>query len=151
MDWRIYQMTRIGSILVLVFLAFIGCEGKIITEADFANENNNNGSPALTFAEIQTQVFTPRCATSGCHTGPNPQMGQNLSAGQAYTNIVNVNSIENPALKRIDPFNSADSYLIRKLRGQNISGNRMPNGRPPLSNSIINSMAAWVDAGAPNN
>lgn len=145
-------MTRIGSILVMVFLALIGCEGKIITEADLANENNNNnGSPALTFAEIQTQVFTPSCATSGCHTGANPQFGLNLSAGLAYSNIVNVNSIGNPALKLIEPGNSADSYLIRKMRGQNISGNRMPNGRPALSNSIINSIADWVDAGALNN
>ena len=115
------------------------------------NENNNNGATELTFSAIQSQVFTPSCAISGCHTGPNPQFGLNLSAEQAYANIVNVNSLQNSALKLIEPGNSANSYLVRKLRGQNINGSRMPNNRTALSNSVINSIADWVDNGAPDN
>lgn len=143
-------MTRICAISLLVFLAFMGCEGEIITEADIGDDDDNHNTE-LTFAEIQTQVFTPSCATSGCHSGTNPQAGLNLSAGQAYANIVNVNSRQMPTLKLIDPGNSADSYLIRKLTRQNISGNRMPSGRPPLSSAKINSISQWVDQGAPNN
>ena len=146
-------MARVKWIVLLGFMGLIGCEGKIITEADVVmpDENNNNGTTELTFLAIQSQVFTPSCATSGCHTGPNPQFGLNLSAGQAYANIVNVNSLQNSALKLIDPGNSANSYLVRKLRGQNINGSRMPNGRSTLSNSVIDSIADWVDNGAPDN
>lgn len=38
------------------------------------------------------------------------------------------------------------SLLIRKLRGQ--EGQRMPLGRPPLSNPDIDAIAAWIDGGA---
>ena len=30
------------------------------------------------FSEIQANVFTPDCATSGCHVGGNPSAGLNL-------------------------------------------------------------------------
>ena len=142
-------MKLITYFLCPVVLLFIqGCEGKIITEADIQSDTIKM---ELTFSEIQTEVFTLRCATSGCHTGLNPQQGLNLSSGMAYSNIFNITSTEMPSSKLIFPGNSADSYLIRKIRGQNISGSRMPRGRAPLSNALIDAMAEWVDRGASNN
>ena len=29
-------------------------------------------SPSATFSRVQSEVFTPSCALSGCHAGPSP-------------------------------------------------------------------------------
>ncbi len=127
-----------------LLFVLLGCERQIINEAT----TQDTSEMELDFSKIQKQVFTPRCATSGCHKGLMSAMGLDLSLGNAYQNIVNVNSREMPSLKLILPGNSADSYLIRKIRGQNILGRMAPCGRPPLSNSMINATGEWVDRGA---
>jgi len=43
---------------------------------------------------------------------------------------------------------SADSLLIKKLRGVGIDGERMPRGRPPLPDEIVTMIAKWIDQGA---
>ncbi len=47
------------------------------------------------------------------------------------------------------PGRSADSLLIKKLKGMGIEGARMPaGGRPPLSDQSIQLIAKWIDEGA---
>lgn len=101
----------------------------------------------LTF--IQANVFTPIC--SGCHGGPTPSAGMNLTAGQAFANIVNVNSSEVPSLLRIKPGDPDNSYLIRKIEGTATVGGRMPLGGAPLSPTLIQTIRDWISDGALNN
>jgi len=114
-----------------------------------------NGAPAVSLAQIQGLVFTPIC--SGCHNGSNPPTGalpgsQNLTAGNSFANIVNVPSLEIPALLRVKPNDPANSYLIRKLEGAaGIQGSRMPLGGPFLDQPTIDLVKAWIASGAPNN
>ena len=114
-----------------------------------------NGAPAVSLAQIQGLVFTPIC--SGCHNGSNPPTGalpgsQNLTAGSSFANVVNVQSIEVPALLRVKPNDPANSYLIRKLEGAaGIQGSRMPLGGPFLDQATIDLVKAWIASGAPNN
>jgi mono/diheme cytochrome c family protein len=77
---------------------------------------------------------------SGCHLQQQPPRGglamdtinQLLRGGNSGPAIVS---------------GAADrSLLIRKLRGQ--EGQRMPLGRPPLSDEQIDAIAAWIDGGA---
>ena len=79
----------------------------------------------------------------------------NLSAGQAYQNIVGVPSVELPAFDRIEPGQPDQSYLVHKIQGTQASvggsGQRMPLGGSPLSQDDIDAIRAWVNAGAPNN
>lgn len=42
----------------------------------------------------------------------------------------------------------ADSLLVRKLRGVEIEGQRMPRGRPPLSDDVVALIARWIEQGA---
>ncbi len=102
----------------------------------------------LTFDEIQTTVFTPNCATAGCHSGATPQQGMNLEGGNAYANIVNVASMEVPALMRVNPGNPDDSYLIQKLEGTAAVGVRMPFGGQPLDQTTIDDIRQWITDGA---
>jgi hypothetical protein len=77
---------------------------------------------------------------------------QNLTAGHTYASLVNVTSIENPALKRILPGDPDNSYLVLKIQGSpGISGQQMPLTGGPLSQAQIDEVRAWVAAGALNN
>jgi mono/diheme cytochrome c family protein len=109
------------------------------------------GVTALTFAQIQSQIFTPVCAKAGCHAAGSSPSGLVLAAGQSYGNLVGRPSAESP-LARVSPGNPDASYLILKLRGDpSITGERMPLGGPYLAAAQIDGVAAWIRAGAPNN
>lgn len=105
----------------------------------------------VSFQQDIQPIFNQNCALSGCHTGSSPAGGLNLSSGQAYNNIVGVNSAQNPSLQRIKKLDPANSYLIRKIKGEGISGVRMPSGRPALSLEVIAMFEKWVNEGAENN
>lgn len=107
--------------------------------------------PAATFTEIQNTIFTPSCATVGCHSGSNPPDGLNLSAGVAYADIVNVAAVQMPSLLLIEPGDPDDSYLVRKIQGTGIVANRMPLNASPLTQQQIDLVRQWVSDGAPNN
>jgi len=73
-----------------------------------------------------------------------------LTAGNAYSQIVNHASTEMPNLNRIQPNDFANSYLYRKITGAGITGERMPLGRPPLTEAQISLVRNWIRRGAPN-
>lgn len=104
-----------------------------------------------TFSAVQTQIFTASCAFSGCHAGGSPAQGMNLSAGQAYANIVNVRSSEQGSLDRIEPDDPDESYLYLKVTGDSsISGSRMPLGSGALNQDLLDLLRDWIERGAPN-
>jgi len=103
-----------------------------------------------TLESIQDNIFTPSC--SGCHTGPN---GGALPAGLDLTSIsasfiglVNVESLQNSALDRVEPGNPDDSYLIRKLEGTASVGAQMPLFGTPLDQDAIDAVRQWISNGA---
>ncbi len=105
--------------------------------------------PPVTLAQIQSQIFTPTCAVSGCHTG-SPLAGQlNLSDGQSFSSLVGVASVGNPAAVRVVVGNPDQSYLVQKLEGAaGIVGMQMPRGADPLSPAQIGLVRSWITAGA---
>jgi len=106
--------------------------------------------PSATFIRVQAEVFTPSCALSGCHAGPTPQQGMDLSAGKSYASIVGVAATESTRL-RIAPGDPASSYLVSKTAGDaTITGSRMPFGGPYLSDAKQKLLVDWVQRGAPN-
>lgn len=104
---------------------------------------------APTLSELQADIFTPSCAKSGCHAGPAPAQGMNLSDGQTFANTVGVPSTEVASLDRVEPGNPDDSYLVRKVEGTASVGGRMPLDGPPfLTNAQMQSIRDWIAAGA---
>jgi uncharacterized protein (TIGR03118 family) len=121
--------------------------GNTTTSAAVAITVNNVA--AVTLAQLQSSVFTPIC--SGCHNGvggalPGVMNLSNASASAAA--LINVTSLEVPSLKRVLPNDPANSYIIHKLEGTQTSGSRMPLGGPFLSPATIDSVKAWIQAGA---
>ena len=108
---------------------------------------------AVTLTQLQTEIFSAHC--TGCHDGSSTSALpgiQNLTAGNAFANIVNVASLEAPTLKRIKPNDVANSYMIQKLMGApGIVGVQMPKGGTPLPQATIDRMKTWINNGAPNN
>lgn len=51
----------------------------------------------------------------------------------------------------VAPFDAAHSYLVDKVRGQNLCyGGQMPWGAPPLADADAQAIVRWVCEGAPN-
>lgn len=48
----------------------------------------------------------------------------------------------------VQPGQSAESLLVKKIRGTGIDGQRMPLGKAPLSSDVIARIAKWIDEGA---
>lgn len=105
-----------------------------------------------TLASIQANIFTPTCATAGCHSGPagGPlPSGLDLSSVQASaTSLIGVASVQQPMIQRVAPNDSNNSYLVQKLEGTAASGARMPRGGAALDQATIDIVRQWIDAGA---
>ena len=106
--------------------------------------------PTATFTRVQNEVFTPTCAALGCHDRLAHQEDQQLTAGVAYSQTVNHPSSEMPQLLRVAPGDPANSYLYRKITGAGITGDRMPQGGPYLTDAKIKLVRDWIRRGAPN-
>lgn len=106
---------------------------------------------AAKLSQLQADVFTPRC--SGCHTGGSNALpaALNLTANNAFANLVNVGARQSPGMMRVAPGSAANSYLIRKLEGTNTTGSRMPLGGPFLDSGTMARIKSWIMSGAPNN
>jgi len=138
------------TIAVAVTFAIAGCGGGGGYGGGSSNPPPPPPPPPATsdFQKIQDTIFTPICTT--CHSGASAPRGLRLDAGNSFSMIVNVASVEVPALKRIDPGNPDNSYLVQKIQGTAAVGVRMPaNGPPFLTQAQIDQVRAWVAAGAP--
>lgn len=106
--------------------------------------------PTATFTRVQNEIFTPTCASLGCHDSLGHQQGLILTSGRAFALTVGVASTENAQLPRVTPSDPANSYLYRKITGAGITGDRMPQGGPFLSDMQIKLVRDWIRRGAPN-
>jgi hypothetical protein len=117
------------------------------------NTVEKSATPLAPSLATQVQpIFTKSCIGGGCHAGLSPAQGLDLSLGKSYTNLVNVASTECTTTKRVLPSTPSMSYLMFKLQGSGpcFTGTRMPKGAP-LAAADINTISAWIAAGAPNN
>jgi hypothetical protein len=105
-----------------------------------------------TLDEIQSDVFTPTCSVSGCHTGPTGNTlpgGMDLtSADASFDSLVGVSSLQVPELSRVEAGDPDNSYLIQKLEGTADEGAQMPAGGPPLDQAVIDDIRQWIADGA---
>ncbi len=136
--------------LALAALVLAACSGGSGSD-DGNNSGNTNPPPAAfnpVFSEIQSNVFTPSCAVSGCHTGGSAPQGLRLDEANSYGLLVDQPSSEVPATLRVAPGNPDDSYLIQKLEGTASVGAQMPLNGTPLPQSTIDIIRQWITDGA---
>lgn len=112
----------------------------------------SNVAVAVTLAQLQANIFSPRCAS--CHTGVGtalPGVMNLTSAAASFAALVNVASINEPTFRRVLPGDANNSYIVHKLEGTQLVGARMPFGGPFLNQATIDQVRAWISAGAANN
>lgn len=108
----------------------------------------------VTFAQLQDQIFTPRCATQFCHDGTTRAGMLALDTDSAFANLVDVAptnpTAQSSGLLRVDPLDPDNSYLVIKLQGPNVAelGARMPLIGTPLSAAQIELVRQWIEEGA---
>ena len=126
----------------------LGSDGTPVSKGD---EPGEGGEPAarITLAQLSEEIFTPRCAKSGCHGGGSTAGGLSLEADGIAGEIIGASSTQNTSLKRIEPGNAEDSYLLRKVEGRDIVNSQMPLDGTTLSAAQIDKIRAWIEAGAP--
>jgi hypothetical protein len=106
---------------------------------------------AATFRSVQ-RVFTGSCALPTCHSSFAREGGLVLDSEEvSYSSLVGKDSVHEQAksagLLRVKPGDPDNSFLIRKLRGLG-PGDPMPQGTPPLPESLISMIEDWVARGA---
>jgi hypothetical protein len=146
---------RIPSLLLIVFVALTG----VACDENLSSLVGPTPNLEPTFSTIQSEIFEKtdsagRVACTNCHTstGRNPSGGLNLNHAVAYAQLVNAPTRLPVGRIRVIPGDPANSYLINKLEGLGISGNRMPNNGPPyLTDGQILVIKRWIEIGAPNN
>ncbi len=111
------------------------------------SEGGGPVASGATLAALQANVFTPVCA--GCHAGATAPAGLRLDTlDNSYSQLVGVSSVEVSSLRRVNPGNPNDSYLVQKLEGSAAVGARMPFGGPYLDAATIALVRQWIADGA---
>jgi hypothetical protein len=136
-----------GFLLVPVMLALVACTAGNGEGLDQSGQPIQPEAPNTDFQEIQNTVFTPICTQ--CHIGAGAPQGLRLDAANSYALLVNTDSNEVPSLKRVNPGNPDQSYLVQKISGSAAVGGRMPLGQAPLPQDRIDLIRRWIAAGAP--
>ncbi len=80
----------------------------------------------ITFVDVQ-DIFEPSCAYAGCHAGPSPAFGIDLSTYEASLNV--------DTLQLMGSVRHESGYIA------------MPQGQPKLSDCQINTLQAWINQG----
>jgi hypothetical protein len=89
----------------------------------------------------------------GCHAQGSGGLTM-TNAQDSYQNLVDVDSTQAAGFKRVATGDSANSYLVAKLKGTSgegpFNGNaaQMPKGGAPLSDDTIALLEQWIDEGA---
>jgi hypothetical protein len=141
--------TTIIALAVLV-VTCVGCDERL---RDVAGPTPDL-QPTLT--SIQQNIFNapdssgrPGCIS--CHNANGARInGLSLVEGVSYGSLVGVASTGRPGAVRVVPGSPDASYLLNKVLGTDIVGDRMPRLGPYLSDGQIRILRRWIELGAKN-
>jgi hypothetical protein len=135
--------TRPFALAVIAAALAAGCTEKLVQPPP--------PDPVLGVPDSVQAVFAANCAFDGCHGGATPQQGLDLASARAsWLSIVGVPSNQRSQFLRIAPGDSANSYVVMKLRNDARKGGQpMPLGDYPMEASLTMTIAAWAAQGAP--
>jgi hypothetical protein len=98
------------------------------------------GSAAdVSFASEVAPALLESC--SGCHGDDRPRAGFSVTS---FARLMRGGQ-SGPAILA---GKGAESLLVKKIKGMDIEGQRMPIGRPPLAADVIARVERWIDQGA---
>ena len=146
------ELRRPTALAVAFLVSACGGDGP----TDPNGEGNGNGGGAVLLDDPSFQaninpIFTGNgCTASNCHGGGRAGLTLTSDASANYGNLVNVSATSESFL-RVKPGDAQNSYLVIKLEGRQIVGERMPLAGCCLSPIDIGNIRNWIDDGAPQN
>jgi hypothetical protein len=131
-------------LLAITTLVFVSCSG------DHPSITAPPSSPpvpgAMLLPDSIQAIFTESCAYQGCHAGPRPMAGLDLSPERAYATLVDVPSVSCPSRLRVRPGQPDSSCLIDRLSGRVEPMMPLAGWLPTDSRTIV---VRWIESGAP--
>jgi hypothetical protein len=97
------------------------------------------------FAEDMVPVFKDHCIRCHDESGGG---GLVLTPEKAYSETVEVKSLNEPDYMLVNPGDAEISYIIIKLEGRQSVGAQMPRGGGPLPDETIQTIKNWINQGA---
>lgn len=131
-----------------------GSESTTETAGEESDDTDaTTGFGPLSHAADIAPIWAENCLGIGCHEPQDPPSVTALFLDDdAYAHLVGVSAI-GANLPLVDPGDPEDSYILYKLRGEqmdvNGSGSPMPLGKPMLPAHTIAMIEAWIEQGAP--
>ena len=101
----------------------------------------------VSFNDTIIPILVTNCV-SGCHPGFG---ALDLTATNAYTDLVNVASINYPPGLRVSPQDPEGSVFYQKIVGNTQYGSVMPPAPPPLTDEETGLIYDWIKQGALDN
>jgi hypothetical protein len=114
-----------------------------------------SGASGATFTAVY-KIFMTNCSGTGCHVSATGAGGLAMpDQMKAYMNLVGVNSMSCTGEKRVVAGDAAKSELVHTLDRTAIGScgartPKMPDNKPKLAQADIDTITAWVNAGAMN-
>lgn len=113
--------------------------------------NNNEDSTALTgFADIHKNILEPKCANPACHDGTFEPDFRTIEG--SYNTLVyhpvTKNDEDETYEHRVVPGDIHASWLYNRITTTNDTLGQMPLYAPPLQQSEIDKLVAWINGGA---
>ena len=144
--------TRLRGLGVIVAVT-LGC-ANFDTPLDPAGGAPDTLVPNPTFTANVLPIFEKRCSVGGCHSFATRQAGLSLTANDAYTLLVGVQSTLQPQRLRVQPSQPGQSWLVTMISaddGARQNYSRMPLATQPLTTNQIATIVRWIEQGALRN
>ncbi len=109
---------------------------------------------ANTYDLIQKAIFENRgCTAELCHSSVEPAGGLDLTEGNSYASLIDVEAQTAAGFKRVDPGNRANSLLWINVAAKTTPGEiqapvrAMPLGPNTLSGAEVEALRLWIESG----
>ena len=146
--WRLQVTTSQEAVVI----SLLEAPGGYLSNLSPSQTGEAAEEPVATvlLSTIQNTIFSPNCATSGCHSSASSAQMLSLDVGDTFSNTVNRLSSQS-TIDLVEPGDPDNSWLVRKVENTQNVGGRMPSGAGPLSQSQIDSIRTWISEGAMDN
>ncbi len=138
-----YAFRLFMACFAFVAVMIIGCADfgtGLPPGSDNGGGNGGGDSATVSFAANVLPIFQQNCAGSLCHSPCGPNNGHGLC-------LVSHATLTSAGV--VLPGDAENSLMVRYLDGRETP--RMPYGRLPLRDSLIQVIRTWIDEGALNN
>jgi hypothetical protein len=122
------------------------------------HDADRNAAPEapVSLTSLRETIFAPACSYSACH-GQGAAAGLDLGAANLHGALMNHSLIVAAGMPLVDPGNPDNSWLYHLLADceptlpSGIVVSHMPKNAPKLlDDALVAKLAAWIEAGAPN-